>query len=335
MIMAGEGKKTFILALLSTLLSMVLLVVVFEGVLKFKHERWKSRVVKNGEFPVGFTGGITTVSTNPILMWEYRPNAESNDPSFPKIRTNRYGFRDYDYGSMAKPADFFRISFIGDSVTLGLKVDSQSTFVSKFATYAIEEHPNFKTQSMNHGIDGYNTIQIFELLTSRVLQFKPDKVVYVMSLNDFDFEESSGDKIKYFKAPNSFILKKLEKIYRRILRIDFHIWNFEKNKREVFKKIIEMKKLLHTRDIDFQIVLLPIFQFENSDKDFTAYPLSEMHFAIRQFLTNEQIEFIDLLESFRNQEKSPNYFAHDIWHPNEDGHDFIAKRLVQFLMRGT
>ena len=189
MVISRKNKKSFILALVSSLLSLVLLLLVIEAFLDSKYERWKSHYAKNGDW----YGGLTTVSKNPILMWEYRPHAESKK-SFPVIRTNRYGFRDYDYESMAKPADVFRIAFLGDSLTLGLKVDSQSNFVNKFADYALEKYPNLKIQSMNHGMDGYNTIQIFELLTSRVLQFEPDKIVYVMGLNDFDFEGSSGKK---------------------------------------------------------------------------------------------------------------------------------------------
>jgi hypothetical protein len=123
-------------------------------------------------------------------------------------------------------------------------------------------------------------------------------------------------------------------LYRRFLKIDFHLWHFEKNKQQVFDKIVEMEQLLHAQNVDFQIVVLPVFEFKDWDKNFNAYPLSEMHFAIRQILTKEQIDFIDLLESFRNQEKPPNYFAYDIWHPTEEGHDFIAKQLLQFLMRG-
>ena len=331
MVISGKNKKNLILLLVSLLLSIVLSAVVIEAFLDFKYERWKSHYAKYGDW----YGGLTTVSKNPILMWEYRPYAESKNmpDNFPIIRTNRYGFRDYDYESMAKPPDVFRISFIGDSVTLGLKVDSQRNFVNKFADYAIEKHPNLKIQSMNHGIDGYNAIQIFELLTSRILQFEPNKIVYVMCLNDFDLEESSGGKKLYFNKPNSFVLKKFERLYRRFLRIDFHLWHFKKNKQQVFDKIVEMKQLLHAHKIDFQVVVLPVFRFKDSDKNFTAYPLSEMHFAIRQFLTKEQIDFIDLLEPLRNLEKPLKYFAFDIWHPNEEGHDFIAKQLLQFVLR--
>jgi lysophospholipase L1-like esterase len=329
MVIAGEKKKNIVLVLVSTLLSLAVFLLVIEAFLDFKYERWKSNYANDGDW----YGGLTTVSKNPILMWEYRPNAESNYPKYPKIRTNRYGFRDYDYGSMSKPEDIFRISFIGDSVTLGLKVDSQSTFVNKFATYTAEKHPALKIQSLNHGIDGYNAIQIYELLSSKVLQFKPDKIVYVMSLNDFDFEKSAAGKIRYFKKPNSFVLKELEELYRTLLRIDFHLWHFKKNRQKVFDTIVAMKRLLHAQNVDFHVALLPVFEFRGSDQSFADYPLSEMHSAIGQMLKEKQINFIDLLECFRNQVKTPNYFAYDIWHPNEEGHDFIAKQLLHFLTR--
>ncbi len=329
MAISGETKKNLLLALVIGILSLVLFAVVIEVFLGFKYEQWKLQYAKNSNW----YGGLTTFSKNPILMWEYRANDESNVPNMPKIRTNRHGFRDYDYEVKANTANLLRISFLGDSVTLGLKVDSQDTFVNKFTAYAAEKHPGLKIQSLNHGIDGYNTIQIFELLTSKVLQFGPGKVVYVMCLNDFDFEESSGGKIRYFKKPNSFILEKLERLYRRFLRIDFHIWHFKKNKQQVFDKIINMKELLKARNIDLQIAVLPVFKFKDFEKDWNSYPLSQMHFAIRQFLIKEQIKFVDLLESFRNQEKPPAYFAHDIWHPNKEGHDFIAKQLLQFFLK--
>ena len=214
-------------------------------------------------------------------------------------------------------------------------VDSQRTFVKKFADYASDKHPNLKIQSMNHGIDGYNTIQVSELLASRVLQFEPNKVVYVMCLNDFDFEGAPGDKIRYFKRPPSFIWDRIERFYMRHANTDWHLWKFEKNKREVFDKIVEMKHLLHAHDIDFQVVVIPVFKFKGSDKNFTAYPLWEMHFAIGKFLAKNQIDFMDLLESFRNQDKPPEYFGYDSWHPTEEGHDIIAKELLQFVLKGS
>ena len=157
--------------------------------------------------------------------------------------------------------------------------------------------------------------------------------MYVLCLNDFD---PRGGLTRYFDKPNSFVLEALGNNYKRlrrnILGRDFHLWNFENNKLNVFRKVVEMKQLLQAHNIGFQVVVLPVFKFKHSDRGFAAYPLSEMHLAIGQFLTREHIEFIDLLESFRNQEKPPGYFSSDIWHPNEEGHDFIAKQILEFVL---
>ena len=330
MVISEETKKRFILSIISTFLSLALFVVLGEAFLSFRYDQWRSDFGKSGDW----YGGLTTVSENPILMWEYRPNAKSNVPGLTEIRTNRYGFRDYDYETMGKPSGVFRIAFIGDSVTAGYNVDSQSTFIRKFENYAKNSHSNLKIQPMNFGIDGYNINQIFELLTSRVLLFEPDKIVYIMCLNDFDFEESSGEKIRYFNKPNSFIIEKLERLFRRLLKIDFHLWHYEKNKKQVFEKIVEIKRILLAQSFDFQIILLPVFNIEDSKNSFISYPLSEVHLKIGQFFKKNHIEFVDLLEAFRNQEKPPKYFAYDVWHPNKEGHDFIAKQLLEPLLKG-
>ncbi len=320
--MSDELKKRIILVVISLFISLVFFVVVFEVFLNFQYERWKS------DFEANWNGGRTTISENSILMWEYRPNYKSNGI----LQTNRYGFRDYDYETMDKEIGVYRIAFIGDSVTYGLKVDSQNIFVRKFENYAKGYFSNLRIQAMNFGIDGYNIKQISELLTSRVLQFKPDKIVYVMCLNDFDFEQSSGKKIRYFNKPNSFVLEKLENLYIRYIRYtDYHIRHYKKNKQLFFDKIVEMKRLLLTQNIDFQIVAVPVFEWVDSNS-FATYPLSEMHIEIGRLMTKEHIDFVDLLEAFRNQEKPPKYFGLDVWHPNNEGHDFIAKQLLQRII---
>jgi hypothetical protein len=305
----------------------------YEAIMGNRYDNWKSRVMKEGFW----SGGLATVSPDPILMWEYRHNAESSGAEsgvlHKKIKTNRYGFRDKDNVLMDKPLGTYRFSFIGDSVTLGFKVDIENVFTNKFATYAANQHPNLKIESLNHGIDGYNTLQIFELLKTKVLNFQPDDVVYVMCLNDFDFDESSGAKSRYFRKPGSFLLEKVQHIYRDFLHRDFHLWHFSKNKQQVFNTIVEMHKLLVAKGIGFHVVVVPVFSFENHDDSFSAYPLSEMHLEIAGFLGQQKIHFIDLFGFFKNAGKPPSYFAHDNWHPNKEGHDLIASHLVEFLLQ--
>ena len=41
-----------------------------------------------------------------------------------------------------------------------------------------------------------------------------------------------------------------------------------------------------------------------------------------------KIEVVDLSENFARQDKAPKVYAYDIWHPNEEGHWFIAQQLL-------
>jgi lysophospholipase L1-like esterase len=321
-------QKNLILTVSSVVISLVLAVGAYEVYKHHQYKEWKSYYQGNKEW----YGGLTIASTNPVLMWEYRVNGQYRDFEFGfEIKTNRYGFRDRDYDSTKKPHGFFRVAFIGDSVTLGFKVESDSILVRKFEMYANQMYTGFVTQALNFGVDGYNTIQIYELLKSKVLSFEPDKVVYMMSLNDFDLEGASGQKIRYFKKPKSFFIVKIEELRKRLSNKDYHLYHFDKNKHIVFRTIVEMKDLLKIHRTDFQIVILPVFA--HSEKNFQRYALAHMHSEIARILNINAVEVLDLLDRFNQQDKPPQFYAHDIWHPNKAGHDFIAEQILQSVFK--
>jgi hypothetical protein len=110
------------LSLLSTVITATLFIGIYEVVKNSRYSTWRKNFDNQGWF-----GKITVPSENPVLMWEYRPYGE-----FEQIRTNRWGFRDVDYESKENPRDVFRVAFAGDSVTLGLTVGAQETFVRQF-----------------------------------------------------------------------------------------------------------------------------------------------------------------------------------------------------------
>jgi len=99
----------------------------------------------------------------------------------------------------------------------------------------------YRIQALNFAVDGYNTPQIYEMIRTKVLEFSPDKVVYVMCLNDFDFSQSDGKKTLYFKNPRRFFLSTMEKAYRILSGIDYHVFFFRKNKEVVFQNIVDMR----------------------------------------------------------------------------------------------
>jgi lysophospholipase L1-like esterase len=290
-----------------------LFALVFEVVENVKYERWKREYDNFGWF-----GRITVASSNAELMWEYRPYGE-----FENIRTNRYGFRDEDYESEEKPRDVYRIAFVGDSVTLGLGVEAEETFVARFQVLAERSQLESAVQAMNFGVDGYNTVQIHELLVAKVARFSPDEVVYAMSLNDFDLREASGKKVRYFRKPKSFFTEEMERAYRYLFRLEYHRYFFEKNQETVFDYVLRMKRFADREGIGFQVAILPIFPWDKGG--FDDYELADVNARISAYLMDHEVRCLDLLDAFRQQGRVPGYFTdQSVWHPNAKGHEIIA-----------
>lgn len=305
------------LLLITTLL---VLVGSFEVYKNIRYYNWKSRYVTrhgNGK-PL-----LAISSPDNVLIWEYRPYGESGN-----IKTNRYGFRDYDYDLTNKPGGIYRIAFIGDSVTLGTSTDFDNIFVRRFEIEANKLNIGKKIQALNCSVDGYNTVQICEMLKTKVVNFSPDKVIYVMCLNDFDFDDSSANKQRYFIKPKSFFIDEIERAFKHLIlsKMNFYSFHFKRNKEVVFNKILQMKDVMNQKSINYQVVILPIF--ENSKIDFKDYSLVQIHYEIRGFLIKNKIDFIDLFDRFKEQNEYPRHWAYDDYHLNDIGHKFVTQELL-------
>lgn len=225
--MTPELRRNLLLGLGSTALSFLILVGLYELYARYRHQEWMKQYKESEQW----YGGLTIPSTNPILMWEYRANGIFHDDEGGyTIRTDRHGFRNSNAIDPGSAADGMRVAFIGDSVTLGLYVESEETLVARFEEVAGRCSAGRKVAALNFGIDGYNTVQIAELLRTKVLHYAPDVVVYVLCLNDFDFEDASGSKVQYFTKPKSFFLRKTQHMYRRLLNLEYHTYHLDRNR---------------------------------------------------------------------------------------------------------
>jgi lysophospholipase L1-like esterase len=307
-------------SLLSALVSLVAFVSIYEIVKTVRYHRWRENFDNFGWFEK-----ITIPSQNPTLMWEYRAYGEIG-----KIRTNRYGFRDLDFETITKPAGVNRIAFVGDSLTLGMGIAFEDTFVKQLERMLSRRHPERPVQMLNFSVDGYNATQIEALITSRVLEYSSDTVVYVMCLNDFDFDTSSGVKTLYFKKPRSFFLVRLDRAYRKWTGIDFHRHHFRRNKDEVFASISSMRDSVLQAGARFVVVIAPIFP--KTEQDWRQYHLRDLHLEIDRVLDAAGIPVVDLLASFEAQGQPVSAFSLDVWHPNVAGNRIIAEGLAASIL---
>ena len=334
--MKKEFIQNIIFGLVVTLLTIIFAVFFIENDLGKSYASWKKDFSSSGDW----YGTLIIPSKNKKMMWEYQPNYKTNIENLPTIETNSLGFRDKKSRKNKKNINSRRISIIGDSITLGYGNAFNETI-----SYILEEKLNRartaeKIEVWNFGIDGYNTLQVEELLKSKVLQTDPDKVVYIMCLNDFDFEDSSGDKIKFFNPPRSFLYQKFENVYKKYTKQEFHHWHFSKNKKSVFQSILRMNKILKNKDIPFEVVILPAFtrtliseKFEENDF-FKDYYLKDIHLEISKFLTDSKIGVIDMYPVFKETGLAPFDVAHDVWHTTKKGNEIIATSIKREILNG-
>jgi len=315
----GAGAK-LALAAASTLLTAVVLAAGFEVVARIHYHRWTAAYDNEG-----WLGRLTVASKNPTLLWEYRPYGDVQG-----VATNRWGFRDVDYETPAKPPGVERVAFIGDSVTLGMGVVPEETFVARVG--ALAAAAGRRAQTLNFGVDGYNALQIRELLTAKVLAFEPDEVVYVLCLNDFDFTDSSGRKIEYFRKPRFFLPRWVAQRVRALRRTEYHRYHFQAHRDEVFRAIAGMRDVLAARHVRFLLAVVPVMPDKGGDPaHFDHYPLRDLHDAIRRFASEQGIREHDLLPDFERQPPPADRYRIDIWHLSAAGHQVAAEALYREL----
>ncbi len=98
------------------------------------------------------------------------------------LEINSLGYRDVEH-TPAKPADVYRIAFLGDSFVEARQVDIANTFW-KLAESGLSGAPALggrKVESMSFGIGGYGTAQELLTLEGSALAFAPDLVVLVFT----------------------------------------------------------------------------------------------------------------------------------------------------------
>ncbi len=313
--------KNAMLVAVSVVIAIVIFVGFFELTASYRYDQWKAEFGESGDW----YGKLTIPSENSVLMWEYRPNA-SGDTMGATIQTNEHGFRDVSH-PIEKPADTFRVALAGDSVTVGIGVEADSTFASQFAADANSAIAGKNIEALAFAIDGYSALQVMELIRAKAMAFSPDMVVYLMCLNDFDFDRSSGQKMKYFRKPDNFFLRTLERLYLKLPGADYYEYYYAKNQKEVMDEIVAVRDELAVAGIDFRVVIIPIFRpFGDSQ----GYSLAQLHDKIEVSLANLGISVADQrgpLSAADAHEK----FAIDELHLNAAGHRLLSARLVDLI----
>lgn len=329
-------RKRLLYASIAATIALAVALGVAEGVLRANDRRWRMHFDNQG-----WLGQVTRAAANPQLVWEYAPHAVSADRWGP-ITTNAFGFRERELATPAKPHGITRIACIGDSVTLGMYVPTDEIFTRRVEALLQGSHGRRAVEVLNFSVDGYDALQIRELLAVKVAPFQPDLVVYVQCLNDFDRDLSSGEKMQYFRPPRSYVLDAATRAVAsvRARAQGYHRYIFAQNRSAVYGAIRDMRVTATRLGAGYCVAVLPLFPIEaflpalsseppGTLRDYPR-PWAEIRDDVFAFLAGEGIDSLDLVPAFGDVDDARDV-AVDIWHPNAAGHARIAAALAPFL----
>lgn len=114
--------------------------------------------------------------------WSQRPNATGDYFGMP-TRINSLGLRGEDF-PVSKPAGEIRVLFVGDSITLGLGLPDEDTFVRRIEPLLANATGDRTVRTINAGCSGYTTWQETDYLEKEGLELSPNLIVLNFCLND-------------------------------------------------------------------------------------------------------------------------------------------------------
>jgi hypothetical protein len=257
------------------------------------------------------------------------------------VNVDRFGFR-----KCSIPVDKLKKSwlFLGDSITMGIGVEDDSTFA------CIIQNQVDSLNILNPSVIGYaakdyrNVFKYF--VVDKVYNLDIIKVTIFWALNDVYFTlsdiETPGGHLRYLLGDFLKFLRLNSKLYLFIKNLAFDrpksYYNFDErfyseDNPEFVKsinEIIEINQLCSERNIDFHVVALPYeYQLRNPNS-----MIRKPQKIISTRLRNEGIRMLDPMEFFRETSKeSKEFFLYgDGMHLSNRGHRLLAEFVIKSLI---
>lgn len=275
--------------------------------------------------------GTQHFGTNPDGYFD--PNATLT------YKINSLGFRGKET-TIEKPANTVRIVGIGDSFTFGSGVRNSDTFLSVLES-SLSDILDAKTEVLNLGVGGYNTVNELSLLYHKGIKFDPDVVVLCFFLND----TNAGGTAKAFSTHrkinelpfwrrHSRLVDILSSRFERQQAAIKLVENYNKSYQANARGWVRSKEALRkaqalSREQDFNLILMIFPVLWNLSDN---YPFLNIHKTISGFASSINIPVLDLLPEFSGF-NGPELWAHpNNQHPNATAHKIAGNALAKFLI---
>jgi len=303
------------------------------------------------------------------LYAQHIPNSSYTNVSYykeyaAKGRINNWGFIGKD-ARLKKTKGAQRIIALGDSITEAVQVDVDKNYCS-----LLEESLNVgggKYEVINAGISDYSPRLEYLYLREKLIYFKPDCLMLQLCANDvYDDDRSKGIDVENLDLPlkRSFIYNH-SKLYHYFLRqraklakkffkqkadkgdtaMD-KLFFIRKGNKDLKKRLwanterylLKIKGLTDANNVRLIIFAMPLEAQINSPEEmspasqfyFKEKPTDDFDSAVKRFCRENSVEFIDLLQIFRDNKKSVLHYPQD-GHLAEAGHELVADVLYKYL----
>jgi len=294
---------------------------------------------------------LAGISENLIIVDK---NIQTNAPNIEaiafskKVFTDKFGFRapnkNFTYNESNSS-----VLIIGDSVSFGVGVEEQNTFVGALRNNF--ENLNF----FNSSVSGYNLKIYPEIVKKNKNLSALTEVIFFLTLNDLSFEKTVfkeneiNQNIKFFNKFKSnryfvklnFFLRSKSVFYMWIKGIIskpserhfYHMYLMYQDvsiSEKLSKEIMKLKKVTEKNNLKLSIIVLP-YEFQTRVENCNSYFLKPQH-KIRNTLISLNIKFMDYTEIFCSYEKpSVLFLKHDPVHLSPEGHMLVFNLLKKDL----
>ena len=249
--------------------------------------------------------------------------------------SNSRGYRDNQDYTLACPAGKTRITFIGDSFTVGHGIRDVD---KRFANLVRHQNQEFDVQVFaGNGMDTGPQLKMLATLEETELQY----VVLVYCLNDVSdivpeyqeilnriYEQKPG-----YLVENSYFLNTL--YYRWIAFADPEIKNFYQFTLKAYEshlwqqqqqRLTAFRDAVSDRDAQLLVVTFPFIHALGKD-----YAYAKVHQQLDAHWKSLDVPHLDLYDIYQDQTAEAMRVNKYDAHPNEQAHAMAAKAIGQFL----
>jgi lysophospholipase L1-like esterase len=261
-----------------------------------------------------------------FLMFEGKPNMNLPNTVEGPIRTNSYGFFDYEH-TLEKPMGVRRIAFFGDSITKGSQIDMDARF-STLLEQKLNAQKEGRVEILNFAVPAYHSTQILDVALEKAPPFHPD--VYVVVLTELTANSLWEDHIKRLMEVDGDLkydfLKKAvrESGLQKGDSTEVSLWKMEPYRETLTRDILlRMKASAEQHSAQFVIALVPAAEEKEKNAFYSRELLSYV-----QGLDVPVINLMDTFQGMNVESLRTNWYDP---HPNELAHRLIAENFYSKL----